>query len=442
MLSKSDTFKSIRKVIDGVPVIDCHEHTGGYRFAPEYKESITSLIQGYVQADLVSVGGEPHMKMLNDPSISTKQKWPIFQKLWKATEHTSYARVTKLIMEKFYGETEISLDSLERIEKKLLKIRDEKVYNKILDDAHIVCRLVNIWGMDIEKKEINLKNYVEGKYKLPDRDRMLVPLPNFHHIGSYAAIQEVTGILGKKVTSLDEYVELCGEIFSRMKKRGTIGMKDQSAYDRPIRFSNATHQEAEQVFNKIMENPRFSIGFPELTPLSDYLFHQFMRMARDLDFFVQIHTGHMAGVRNEITKTNAVLLTSVLEMHPGVRFDLFHGNWPYDGEILFLAKNYPNVHIDACWLNIIDAYYARRLFASSITAVPHTKIHGFGGDYEDVPEYAVCHLIIAKDAIAAGLAEVVDMGWLTEKEGIKIAVDWLFNNPNEWYKLGFDPVQV
>ena len=77
-----------------------------------------------------------------------------------------------------------------------------------------------------------------------------------------------------------------------------------------------------------------------------------------------------------------------------------------------------------------------------ITCVPHAKIHGFGGDYQDIPEYAVCHLLIAKDAIAAGLAEVVDMGWLTEKEAIKIAVDWLFNNANEWYKLGFDPVEI
>ncbi len=37
---------------------------------------------------------------------------------------------------------------------------------------------------------------------------------------------------------------------------------------------------------------------------------------------------------------------------------------------------------------------------------------------------------------------MVDIGWLMEKEAIKIAVDWLFNNPNEWYKLGFDPVKV
>jgi len=435
MLSKSPVFRSIRRAIDGIPVIDCHEHTMGYQSASEYKEPIASLIRGYVQSDLISAGGQPHMEMLNDHSISTEQKWPIFEKLWRATEHTSYARVTKLIMEKFYGETEMSFNSLVRIGERLLNVKNENTYNKILDDAGIVCRLVNI--------RIDLKEYIEGKYKVPKRDRMLVPLPgDFHHIGSYEAIQKVAGILNKKVTSLDEYVDVCYQIFSRMKERGTIGMKDQSAYKRPIKFSNATREEAERVFNKVMENPRFSLGFPEITLLSDYLFHQFMRMARDLGFFVQVHTGHMAGITNDVTKANAALFTSVLEMHPEVRFDLFHLNWPYGGELLYLAKNYSNVHINACWTNIIDAYYTRRVFANSIMAIPHSKVHGFGGDYEDEPEYIACHLLVAKDAIAAGLAEVVDMGWIKEKEAIKVAVDWLFNNPNEWYKLGFDPLEV
>lgn len=61
------------------------------------------------------------LKMLSDPSISTEEKWPVFQRLWKATEHTSYARVTKLVMEKFYGESVMSLESLMRLRKKLLK---------------------------------------------------------------------------------------------------------------------------------------------------------------------------------------------------------------------------------------------------------------------------------------------------------------------------------
>jgi len=57
----------------------------------------------------------------------------------------------------------------------------------------------------------------------------------------------------------------------------------------------------------------------------------------------------MAGIRNDIAKTNAVLMRPLLELYKDVKFDLFHGNWPYLGELLYLAKSYPNVAIDCCW---------------------------------------------------------------------------------------------
>ena len=125
MLSKSTSFRSIRKAIDEIPVIDCHDHSVGYRSVPEYKEPIASLIREYIESDLMSVGAEPHMEMLKNQTLSTQQKWPVFQKLWKATEHTSYARVTKLIMEKFYGESGMSIEALMRIGQRLLKLRNE-----------------------------------------------------------------------------------------------------------------------------------------------------------------------------------------------------------------------------------------------------------------------------------------------------------------------------
>jgi predicted TIM-barrel fold metal-dependent hydrolase len=157
---------------------------------------------------------------------------------------------------------------------------------------------------------------------------------------------------------------------------------------------------------------------------------------------VQIHTGHMAGVRNDIAKTNAVHFTSVLELHRDVRFDLFHGNWPYMGEWLYLGKNFPNVALDCCWLHIIDAIYAQNVLAESVTAVPHGKIHGFGGDYGDSVEFAAGHLSIARDNIAVALARLVDSGWLGMDEAKQIAADWLFNNPNRFFRLGFEPVNV
>ena len=167
-----------------------------------------------------------------------------------------------------------------------------------------------------------------------------------------------------------------------------------------------------------------------------------MRFAGELDLPVQLHTGYVVGPRSRVDRTNAAHLVPVLEEHQGVRFDLFHGNWPYMGDLLFLGKNHANVVLDLCWLHIIDPVYARNLLSEGLTAVPHEKVHAFGGDYGDDILHAVAHLGIARDVIAAALAEQVDSGWIDEGEALQIAVDWLFNNPNEYFRLGFERCEV
>ena len=143
----------------------------------------------------------------------------------------------------------------------------------------------------------------------------------------------------------------------------------------------------------------------------------------------------MAGIRNEITKTNAVLLTSLLELHREVRFDIFHANWPYSGELLYLAKNYPNVSIDFCWANIIDPIYCQRLFMQALSAVPHAKIHGYGSDFGGQPDYAWAHADIARDNIAIALAEMVEMEYLGLDDAKEVAQAWLFDNANAFFRL-------
>ena len=69
-------------------------------------------------------------------------------------------------------------------------------------------------------------------------------------------------------------------------------------------------------------------------------------------------------------------------------------------------------------------------------------MHGFGGDYGDYPEYVAAHLMIARENIAATLARLVERGWLTEKQAVRLAADWLFNNPNRFFTLGRDEYLV
>ena len=429
-MDESQLRSEILDAISDFPVIDCHDHTMGPRHAPEYKEPITALIQGYFQSDLASAGGEKVLAKLNDQSIPTKEKWPIFESIWRRTQHTAYARVTKIILKDFYGEDEMSLEAMMRVGKKLLNLRDEKAYASILDNAGIKCRLVNVHP--------DLRDFITGKYKLYPLDRLLIPLPGFHSVRSYGAMDSFTRIVDESVSDLDGYLESCMQVFSKMKDAGAVGFKDQSAYSRVIRYENPPKSDAERLFNTVAEDPRKSLGWPDAKPLDDYLFHAFMRMARELDLPVQIHTGHMAGVRNDIVKTNAAHFTSVLELHREVRFDLFHGNWPYLGELLYLAKNYPNAAIDCCWVNIIDPHYAESLLSNSLVTVPHGKVHAFGADYHDSVEYAAAHLKVARDVVAGALARSVARGWLRRADAEEVAAAWFFNNPNEFFRLGLD----
>jgi hypothetical protein len=435
----SPLFNRLREQIDAMPVIDCHEHLMGPEARPPYKEPIAALTDCYVLSDLHSAGlGVPdrEVERLIDHDVPTDEKWPLFEKLWYATEHTAYARVIKLVLKNVYGESKLTRAALDRVAEKLAA-QDEAAYFRTLDEAGIRVMLVDV----LDWLPGGLGSFLDGKKSFPGKWRPLISLPGLHPTTfTWETIGKVAALANRNITSLDEYLEAVLVVFQRCIERGAIGIKDQSAYNRILAYDLVTKDQAEKQFNQVLADPRNSLGWPEGKPLNDYLFHQYMRFARDLHLPVQLHTGHMAGIRNRVDRTNAAYLASVLELHRDVRFDLFHGNWPYLGDLLFLGKNYPNVSLDCCWLHIIDPDYASELLERSVLTLPHTKVHGFGGDFGDQPEFVAAHLHIARENIAASLTRLVERGWLGEEEAVSLAAGWLFNNPNRFFKLGFEEI--
>lgn len=435
MRSAAKCYDELRNYVEDVPLIDCHDHTSCC--GPRHKDPIQALVTGYFPSDMTSASSDSSMAIIMDDTRPIEERWPVFEKAWKRTRHTGYAQVTRRVLREFYGEEELTLDALKRMKGKLLNLEDEKVFEDILEKAGIVARLVNIL-------EDPTKKVLDGTLVMPPRGRLVIPLPRFHTrmlcqnaVCEYAGIQQVGQYVRRHVTSLDEYLGCCRAIFEGYKRFGAVAFKDQSAYVRPIAFGNPTRAEAEAVFNRLMSDPRRNAGSPdEIKPMDDYLFHEFMRMARDMELPVQIHTGHIAGNWNNVVKANAAQLASVLELHKEVRFDLFHANWPYGDDILFLAKNYPNVTIDFCWANIIDPIWCQNMFKRVLSCVPSGKIHAFGSDYGGNADRAWAHAQIARDNIAIALSEMVEMDYLGLDEAKETARDWLFDNANSFFRLG------
>jgi predicted TIM-barrel fold metal-dependent hydrolase len=436
MRGTAKSYDDLRAYLDTVPVVDCHDHTR--ECGPRYADSVHVVtsspfgpyFSGYYISDLWSVLSEADGAFITDASQPLEARWPVLERAWQRARHTGYAQVTRRVLLRFYQEDDLTLAALQRMQTRLLDLSDRALFDSLLAEAGIVARLVDVVWPDTAA-------ILRGEYVLPPRSRLVIPLPAFHAIRDYGGVQANVAALGQQVTSLDEYLEACLEIFAGFKAQGAVAFKDQSAYKRSLDYDLATRAEAEEVFNWFMADPRRSAAYPDgVKPLSDYLFHAFMRFARDLDLPVQLHTGHMAGIRNEITKTNAVRLNTVLELHRDVRFDLFHANWPYSGEILFLVKNYPNVTLDFCWANIIDPVYCQQLFRQALSAVPHGKVHAYGSDYFGSVDRAWAHLQITRDNLAIALSDMVELAYLDLEAAKEVAHAWLFDNPNAFFKLG------
>lgn len=427
MRTRAKHFDALRLFCEETPLIDCHDHSGDC--GPKFADAIQVVASGYFPSDLHSASSDADIEIIHDTKRSLEERWPVLEKAWKRTRFTGYGQVTQRILREFYGEGELTLAALGRMQERLLDLTDRAAFEGILDKARIAARLEDVWP--------DVRKVIDGTLQMSPRGRLVISLPGLHCVRDYGAVQQVGAALGRTITTLDEYLDVCRQLFEAHKRYGAVAFKDQSAYSRTLEYGNPTRAEAEAVFNWFMEDPRRSASYPDgVRPLDDYLFHAFLRMARDLDLPVQIHTGHMAGVRNDIGKTNAVGLTRVLELHREVRFDLFHANWPYSGELLYLGKNYPNVAIDFCWANIIDPVYCQNLFMQALSAVPHGKVHAYGSDYGGNVERAWAHAQIARDNVAIALANLVEMEYVDLDGAKEIARAWLFDNANAFFRLG------
>ncbi len=435
MRSNSKHYDTLREYCESFGIVDTHDHSAVC--GPKFEDPIAVINgnSGYFDSDLISVLSDKEFAELSDHGLSLERRWPILEKAWKRTGQTGYAQVIRRVLKKFYGVEKLTLEALKGMQNKLIDLTDEAVFDGILEEANIEVRIVGYGIAPLEPAAV-----LKGTAKLTPRARLVIGLHDgYHSIKCYNDVQNIAAPLGRNITSLDEYLSACREIFEGYKKFGAVAFKDQSAYTRRIEYGNPTRAEAEKVFNWFMADPRRSASYPDgVKPLDDFLFNEFMRMARDMALPVQIHTGHMAGIRNNIVKTNAVHLTSVIEMHRDVKFDLFHANWPYGGELLFLAKNYPNVAIDFCWANIIDPVYCQNLFKQALSSVPHSKIHGFGSDFDGRADRAWAHADITRDNISIALTDMIDAEYIDMDDAKEIARMWLRDNANEFFSLGLE----
>ncbi len=427
----SANYSELRNYLDKLPVIETHEHYTGATGPVE--DVLAFLVENYYFSDLLSAGfgQEAELDALTDKTkLELADRFNLFRQIWQKSRFTAYAQgLARGLLTCWDRQVPQNLTELAELAN-LLQKRDEATFTKQMEKQQIKAMVVDIF---------DLEPYLNGQIKdYSAYCRFAFPLPAYHDIRSKSDIMRLEPYLARPIRTLADYLEAFAGLWHKALDFGIVAVKDQSAYRRSLAYKNPAQAEAENVFNQIISQPRQVFATEQLQILDDYLFQAFMRLAGQADIPVQLHTGHMAGIRNEISKTNAVQLIPLLELHQDVRFGLFHGNWPYLDEYLFLGKNYPNVWLDLCWVQQIDPLYSIQLMKRAVMTVPHSKILAFGGDTSQI-EWAVGYLELARDNVARALSDLVDENWLDLAEAKQVAVDWFYNNANEFFRLGLPP---
>lgn len=412
---KESLWLELMETLKQLPVVDTHEH-----LMPEevrLKAGIdffTLVMSHYASSDILSAGMTPdHMATLRSEDAPFDKKMALFMPFWEKAANTAYCRAIKIAARDLYEIPVINESTLPELNRRIIEKNKPGLYHEVL----------------AEKSRIQYCLWDQFWTDQPEKDnffRLALRLDDIVFINSVEDIRRLENRYNVSITNpeaLEEILEIC---ITRHKPRGLTTIKTALAYQRTLDFEPVSRAEAMLSMDRILRN-RFTERDAKV--LQDYMMYSLAQKSFWHDVTIQVHTGLLEGNGNFIRHANPALLSALVINNPGTRFDLFHGGYPYGGELSAMAKMFPNVYLDMAWLHIISPAYARRYLAEWLDTVPVGKIMGFGGDYV-FAEGVYGHLCIALENIAHVLAEKVADGICTLDEAKRYAAMMLYDNPH------------
>lgn len=386
--------QAILEQTEELEIVSSHEHLLSEQERYALRPDVLTLLSHYAADDLRSAGlaGEP-------------KSWAEIEPWWRHVRGAGYGQAVRIALRDIYGVDDLNAKTVPVLNGRIAAENRPGLYERVLKKMARIRYAV-------------LDDYWRGEPVRPDpRYLVLARKLDWFCSARQAAdvrrMEEATGISIHGAADLRRAME---RRLEQSLAAGLVAIKTTLAYSRPLEFAAVEEREAQQDFDLLMKAPQ-----PEPPRrLSDHMFHHLLSLASEHRLPVQVHTGTLAGNRGLIDHTRPGLLNPLFLRYPRVTFDLFHTGWPWTGEVTALAKMFPNVTADFCWMWVLSPVGARRALDEMLETVPANKILGFGGDYRYV-ELTYAHARMARAGIAEVLAGKVARGWCTRAEAVEIA---------------------
>jgi uncharacterized protein len=412
----------IKKYIDSLKIFDTHEHL----FDPNIivKANLLDfsvLLQQNSFDDLVSAGMPDTMfTCLYSRNLSPIDKWRLVEPYWAKSFNTAANKILMTGIKDLYGISELNASTIGPLSEKMKTAYNTDWFKHVIKD---ICK-IDFVIQDVDRPDIK-NDYV----RYVNRFSSWLSVRTKYSIDSLAVMQI------EPIYTLEDYVKSMRSAVSDAHSKGMMAVKINIAYKRTLSFERTTVETARKVFRTLINgNEDKEMTFREAKPLQDYMLFTLLDLAKEFRMPVLFHTGLLAGSGNFIENSDPVLLTNLFREYPEVNFVLFHGSYPFGGELSVLAKTYRNVYIDLNWIYSISPSYSERYLAEWLETIPAAKIMAFGGDQRCVENtYGV--LKITRQIIGNVLSSMVAREYFTEAEAKTIARMILHDNAAEFYRL-------
>ena len=395
--------------IQSIRLVDTHEHM---RRENDWVENGPDILQdlfgNYVPADLVTAGASPEaMRDLMDASKDIASRFEGIREAWEATQFTGYGEAVSLIAKHIYGLDELTSDGLASADNPKTLRTPGKRY-------HILHDLANLdhiqtddfsWpctpdtsGPDFFLYDLSWATFCNGQV-------------------DPSAIHAETGVAVSDLASLKRGMEA---IFAK-HAACAIAVKSQHAYNRTLNWSERSDAEASAALNSVLTQPASEIDEATRLCLGDWCWARGVELTIEHNLPFKIHTGYYAGNdRMPVRRIPAGNMCALFARYLDAKFVLMHIAYPYNDELVALAKHYRNIWVDFCWAWSIDPYSSRDFLRRCIHAVPSNKLFAFGGD-TGWPTSAMAYAIQARNEIRRALEAEIAEGYLTEKQAMAFA---------------------
>lgn len=429
---KADLVEAMK----GYDVVDHHDHLGSVFFKERIGEVDLPffLARGYLHSDLVTAGLPPsfykvaggtgiwnlgNFSYLTDGRDESDKVWSQLKPFLGKVRNTAYYQYLLIALKDIYGfEGE--------------EFGDE--WKELSDRIRAKSRGNPQWGLELLKRMgvykviLDVSGTGPPSTNVVENERLahVVRMDGFIN-GNMQAIKNFTD---EPLRSLEEYLEALDSAFETSAKAGAIGIKSGLAYQRIIKYADVPKYKAERIFTLGLEN----VSSEGRSRFQDFMMHEVCRRCASYGLPFQIHTGIQAGNYNTITNADPTHLTNLLRKYSDVKFDLFHGGYPYCREAGMLAKYFPNAYVDGCWLTHISPSAYKTALHEWLEIVPATKIFAWGGDHV-FPEHTYASLKLARGLIGEVLAAKVSNGSFSKKTALWVAERIMGENAKEVYGL-------